>query len=242
MYTGEYKLEHSGGPVDRLTIVVFPIGHMVYEGDKNPDWFISALRKFVKSALSPAAAEKTDVPVYEITMKPVRGGDGEPEAVEIRQRFYGPEKLRGDVSMRFQAPVLYTGVAGTADTFDSLQIRDILSPVSPAKTNDSADKGGFMFFHPWRSERALAHPVEMSYRARMYPTTKRKLENIFLAVIARRQAGEKIDQEKWLEAVTNEIGPGFERKSAKYSVDGTMIDGFEWARLPSVTAAACREW
>ncbi len=174
LFAGKYTLEHSGAPADRLTIAAFPTGHMVYDGDENLDRFVKSVLNFTKSSPSPATAAKTlAAPVFEIQMKPVRGADGEPEAVEVRERFSGPERPKDAGALSFQAPTLYAGVPGIADTFENLVIRDSVGVVSLAKTDDPAEKGGFVLYRHWRAERAVMYPFEVSYRARMYPTTKR---------------------------------------------------------------------
>ena len=38
------------------------------------------------------------------------------------------------------------------------------------------------------------------------------------------------------------FGPCFERRPAKFEVDGKEVEGFEWVRAPSVPEARCREW
>ena len=173
LFAGKYTLEHSGAPADRLTIAAFPTGHMVYEGDENLDRFIGAFLKFVKEASVPAVAAKPAAPVFEIRLKPVCGPDGEPEAVEVRERFSGPEKAAEAGGLSFIAPTLYAGVRGIADTFENLEVRDALGPVSFARTDDPADKGGFILNRTWKAERSVMYPFEVAYRARMYPTTKR---------------------------------------------------------------------
>lgn len=167
---GKYTLEHSGAPADRLTIAAFPTGHMVYEGDENLDRFVAALVEFIAGGPAPAAAAAAEAPVYEITMKPICGADGEPEAVEIRQRLDGARE--GGV-LSFAAPNLYAGVSGIADTFENLEIRDAVGLVSLARTDDPADRGGFILNRHWRAERAVLYPLEISYRALVYPTTTR---------------------------------------------------------------------
>jgi len=174
LYAGKYTLEHSGAPADRLTIAAYPTGHMVYDGDENLDRFVKSVVKFTKSASSPAAAvQASAAPMFEIQMKPVLGADGEPEAVEVRERFSGPERPKDAGQPSFQAPTLYAGVPGIADTFENLEIRDAVGRVSLAKTDDPTDKGGFVFYRHWRTERAVMYPFEVRYRAHMYPTTKR---------------------------------------------------------------------
>jgi predicted metalloprotease with PDZ domain len=115
--------------------------------------------------------------------------------------------------------------------------------------------------------RGFLYFADLDARIREASGGKRKLDNVILELFARRKAGEKIDQEKWLEALTKELGPavrtefeavilrgetivpasgafgpGFERRAVKYMEDGKEIDGFEWIRVPSVTDSACREW
>lgn len=175
LFAGKYILEHSGAPIDRLTIAAFPTGHMVYEGDENLGRFVKSIKEFTgkAGAGAPAAVKVPDAPVFEIQLRPVRGADGEPEAVEVRERISGGERPKDAGPLSFKAPTLYAGVSGIADTIENLEIRDAIGPVSLAKTDDPTDKGGYVFFRHWRAERAVMYPFEVSYRARMYPTTKR---------------------------------------------------------------------
>jgi hypothetical protein len=55
----------------------------------------------------------------------------------------------------------------------------------------------------------------------------------FEAVIVR---GETIVPE------TGAFGPCFERRAAKFEVEGKEVEAYEWRRAPAVPEARCREW
>ena len=88
-----------------------------------------------------------------------------------------------------------------------------------------------------------------------------------LALFDRRRRGEEISPDMLLDALVKEIGPSarekfeaviirgetivpesgafgpcFERRPAKFEVQGKEVDGFEWVRVPSVPETRCREW
>ncbi len=96
---------------------------------------------------------------------------------------------------------------------------------------------------------------------------RRKLDDVILALFERRSRGEDISADMLLDALVKEIGPAareqfeavimrgetivpepgafgpcFERRPAKFEVEGKEAEGFEWKRAPSVPETRCREW
>lgn len=96
---------------------------------------------------------------------------------------------------------------------------------------------------------------------------RRKLDDVMLPLFDRRRRGEEISPDMLLDALVKEIGPAarekfeavivrgetivpepgafgpcFERRAAKFEVQGKEVDGFEWVRVPSVPDTRCREW
>lgn len=109
--------------------------------------------------------------------------------------------------------------------------------------------------------------ADLDARIRAGSGGRRKLDDVILAVFARRTEGERIDRDVLVSAFVKELGPSardrfdavivrgetvvppsnafgpcLERRPAKYKLQDKEADGYEWVRVPSVADAACRAW
>jgi M61 glycyl aminopeptidase len=96
---------------------------------------------------------------------------------------------------------------------------------------------------------------------------RRKLDDVILPLFERRRRGEDLSANTLLDALAKEIGPAareqfeaviargetivpesgafgpcFERRPAKFEVEGKEVEGFGWARVSSIPDTRCREW
>ncbi|MFB3828126.1 MAG: hypothetical protein ACE15B_15255 [Bryobacteraceae bacterium] len=96
---------------------------------------------------------------------------------------------------------------------------------------------------------------------------RRKLDDVMLPLFDRRRKGEPLTKEDLIQALVKEIGPAarsefeavivrgetivpvseafgpcFERRPAKYEVQGKEVAGVEWVRVTAVPDDRCREW
>ena len=96
---------------------------------------------------------------------------------------------------------------------------------------------------------------------------RRRLDDVVLALLEWRRGGQRVDQERLVDALVREIGPSarvafesvivrgetivpdsngfgpcFERRATKFKTDDAEVDGYEWVRVSSVPDARCRAW
>lgn len=109
--------------------------------------------------------------------------------------------------------------------------------------------------------------ADVDAKIRAASGARRKLDDVILALFERRRSGEEITPDALVDALVKEIGPAarekfeavivrgetiapesgafgpcFERRPAKFEVEGKEVDGFEWVRAPSIPETRCREW
>lgn len=113
-------------------------------------------------AAGPATAE-----TFDVTLKPVRGADGEVAAIEVRSVLAkGPG---GGAELSLSAPVVYAGLRGVADRVGDLTVTDAQGVVPLVASDDPAAPGGFPYFRHWKPTRAVSYPLTIAYSSRVQP-------------------------------------------------------------------------
>jgi hypothetical protein len=104
-------------------------------------------------------------------------------------------------------------------------------------------------------------------RIRAASKGRRKLDDVMLPLFERRRRGEEISPKTLVDALVKELGraaragfeavivrgetivpessafgPCFERRAAKFTVQGKEVDGYEWVRVATIPDARCRQW
>ena len=107
-------------------------------------------------------------PTFDIELAPVRDGNAEVTAVDVRW-----ELRAGPDSLTLVAPIVYAGVTGIADRIERLEAKDREGSLALAANDDPAAPGGFPYFRHWRPMRRILYPLVVSYRARVQPDGER---------------------------------------------------------------------
>jgi len=117
-----------------------------------------------------AGTAATPIEAYnlDLTLKPLRTGDGEISAVDVRQVLSGRLDDRA-APLSFRIGIVFTSRPGIADRVDSLRIEDRAGSVPVAIVDDPANPSGYTYYRHWRVQRALQLPVTLTYRMRPAP-------------------------------------------------------------------------
>lgn len=110
---------------------------------------------------------------------------------------------------------------------------------------------------------------ELDVQIRVHSSGKRNLDIFLRPMFFARQRGAKFDQRVWEKMLEKELGtqavtefreelidgtktvvpesgafgPGFVRQQVQLKrADGTMVDGYQWARVPGLSDDQCRKW
>ncbi|MFC4526263.1 hypothetical protein ISN76_19440 [Dyella halodurans] len=105
---------------------------------------------------------------FEVTLKPLRNGQSEVGAIEVRETI-SDVAAAGAKPFELTAPVVYPGAMRVADRMDKLEVRDAKGAVTLAVVDDKAVPGGFPYFRHWIAQRAVQYPVTVVYRANVQP-------------------------------------------------------------------------
>jgi hypothetical protein len=179
-------------------------------------------------------------PLFDITFRPVRESNPVPIAVDVTEKDINGRARGyfGSVGRSFPAEEL--GKAGFGRSED---IRHV-----------PYNRGSLYF-------------ADLDAKIRAGSQGTRKLDDVVFTFIELRKTKGTVDQNDWLELVTNEIGPSareeweavnirgelfvpdsnafgpcFERRAKTYQVQGKDVDGYEWVRTAGVADATCRAW
>lgn len=109
-------------------------------------------------------ADDAPVGAVEHTWTPVRDGDDEVAAIEVRTEIVGlADSLGRDFTV--DAPIVYAGVPGIADRVENLEVVDPEGSVPLRVEDDDPHPGGFPHYRHWRAERDVTFPVVITYRS-----------------------------------------------------------------------------
>jgi hypothetical protein len=114
-----------------------------------------------------ASAQATDG-AFDMTLRPVRGADGEVMAVEVQQTIAGPGPAAGG-PLSFAAAVTYANVSHVADRIQHLEASDATGPLTLKVEEDPPAPGGMPYYRHWKAGRAVAYPVRIRYSALVQP-------------------------------------------------------------------------
>src|SRR6184192_2607053 len=90
--------------------------------------------------------------MFQLVLKPARGGGPEVTAVEARAELRGPSPA-GTQPFSIRAPIVYASVTGIADRIQNLEVRDPSGVVPLTSQDDPVNRGGFPFYRHWRAGR-----------------------------------------------------------------------------------------
>lgn len=117
-------------------------------------------------------------------------------------------------------------------------------------------------------QRGALYFADLDARIRMKSNGKRNLESLLFPLFKEREQGRRFDHARWIELVTQELGPEekgrferlilagtdtldplpgafgpcFTRKATTYDAGGKPVTGYEWVRVPGVADSRCRRW
>ena len=111
---------------------------------------------------APALAVAEPAP-FQITLKPLTGGDDDVDALAVRWQVILPAGSALDLT----APITYAGVEGVADRIEAISATDAAGPIAFTTFDDPPHPGGFPHFRHWKAERPVAGVVEVAYLARV---------------------------------------------------------------------------
>lgn len=145
-------------PVDRKVGAEGPMDGM--KGWTRGVAALVALTTLGLASLSGAAAEPAP---FQITLKPVTGGDTGVNALAVRWTIDVP----AGSAFGLTVPITYAGVEGVADRIEGLSARDGSGPIAFTTSDDPPHPGGFPHFRHWTAERPVSGAVEVAYVARV---------------------------------------------------------------------------
>jgi M61 glycyl aminopeptidase len=102
-------------------------------------------------------------PVFDVLLRPIRGGAPEVKAIEVRAELRD-SPARGK-AFSLQAAITYASIAGIAERIQKLEVRDASGVVPLSVEDDRANRGGMPYFRHWRAGRDVAYPVFITYRS-----------------------------------------------------------------------------
>jgi hypothetical protein len=109
---------------------------MFYTNESALVRFTADLRAFVSS------------PSCELTVRRVRGSDGEVMSVDVRWRLDAvtPQTQSRAKPFSMRAPITYAGIDGIADSLEQIELRDADGAVGLVIKNDEPDPGGYPYY------------------------------------------------------------------------------------------------
>lgn len=129
------------------------------------------------AALAPETAEETpedaadetiDAAVYQITLRPDLGADGEVAAITVTSTLSGGLDA-GESRLKLSSPVVYVNVMGIADRILDLDVSDAAGEIGFSIAEDEPVPGGFPYFRHWTATREVTFPLALRYRALVQP-------------------------------------------------------------------------
>lgn len=117
--------------------------------------------------ISPAASALTGA-LYQITLRPELGADGEVSAITVTSKLSGGLDA-GENRLKLSAPVVYVNVMGIADRILDLDVSDAAGQVTFSIEEDEPVPGGFPYFRHWTATREVTFPLALRYRAMVQP-------------------------------------------------------------------------